>query len=173
MSRPDLLIRLKKHPDGTATLTCVRADGSATWHRQKSGHAQFFALHDLTHYAVETTLGHRRGFYGLVAEGWDLGDFGTPWPRGPLPADADPAELIVGFLDAERASGTELSAQDLNEKAALYYSEHGLQGQCVVTESDLTRIRARMRELFNRWAAVPPDGVLELTFDRPAPRAEV
>jgi hypothetical protein len=26
------------------------------------------------------------GFYGLVAEGWNLTDFGKPWPRGPVPA---------------------------------------------------------------------------------------
>ena len=32
----------------------------------------FFALHDLTHYAVETVLGFREGFYGLVAAGGEL-----------------------------------------------------------------------------------------------------
>jgi hypothetical protein len=27
-------------------------------------------LHDLTHYAVETALGYRRDFFGLITEGW-------------------------------------------------------------------------------------------------------
>ena len=158
---PALTIRIKKHRDGTAALTCTRADGSSTWQRQRGAQAAFFPRHDLTHYAVETTLGHRRGFYGLVAEGWDLGDFGAPWPRGRIPADAEPAEQIVGFLDLERASGATWSAAELNEKLIGF-------GDARVTDAQLVEIRARMRELFARWDAVPPGESLELPFDLPA-----
>ena len=70
-----LRIRLKRGRDGPNTLVCIRPDGSQTMQHDKTG--GFFAVHDLTHYAVETTLNHKRGFYGLVAEGWDLGDFGA------------------------------------------------------------------------------------------------
>ena len=157
---------MKKHRDGSAALTCTRADGTATWQRQQGAQARFFPRHDLTHYAVETVLGHRRGFYGLVAEGWDLSDFGTPWPRGPMPADTDPSELIVGFLDAERASGVEWTAADLNDKIALHASQHGpfVVGPAI-TDEQLARIRERRRELFARWDAVPEGETLELTFD--------
>src|SRR5437867_7459222 len=158
----DLTIRIKKNPDGTAALTCTRANGTVTWQRQKGAQARFFPRHDLTHYAVETVLGHRRGFYGLVAEGWDFSDFGTPWPRGPLPADADPSELIVGFLDAERASGREWTAAELTEQAAQFYAAHAPAGvPPVLTDNQLERIRARMRELFARWEAVAPGETLE------------
>ncbi|MDF2775439.1 MAG: hypothetical protein K0S86_4940, partial [Geminicoccaceae bacterium] len=71
-----LRIRIKKNADGSAALTCIRADGSVTWQRQEGAQGRFFPRHDLTHFAVETTLGHRRGFYGLVAEGWNITDFG-------------------------------------------------------------------------------------------------
>src|SRR5688500_13526093 len=149
---PCLTIRIKKGRDGTAALSCTRADGTVTWQRQQGGQALFFPRHDLTHYAVETVLGHRRGLYGLVAEGWDFSDFVTPWPRGPIPADADPSELIVGFLDAERASGAEWTAADLTEQAAQFYAANGFAGAApVLTDDQLTRIRARMRELFARW----------------------
>ena len=94
----ELVIRIKKKTDGDAVLSCVRADGSVTWQRQEGPHARFFPLHDLTHYAVETVLRHRRGFYGLVADGWDFTDFGAPWPKGPIPPDMDPSESIVGLL---------------------------------------------------------------------------
>src|SRR5512134_3109631 len=96
---PALKIQFTKKKDGAVIFRCVRSDGSVTWQRQEGTHARFFPLHDMTHYAVETVLGHQRGFYGLVAEGWDLTDFGTPWPRGPLPADAEPTEFIVGMFD--------------------------------------------------------------------------
>ena len=122
MTAPTLTIRLKKGADGGSSIRCTRADGTVTWQRQDPAKARFFVRHDLTHYAVETVLEHRRGFYGLLAEGWDFTDFGAPWPRGPIPADADPAELWVGFLDAENAGqGTGdgsghalLSAADFN-----------------------------------------------------------
>jgi hypothetical protein len=67
---------------GSVVSHYERADGTATWERKEEPNAWFFVAHDLTHFAVETILGYRRGFYGLVAEGWALSDFGTPWPRG-------------------------------------------------------------------------------------------
>jgi len=43
-----------------------------------------------------------------VAEGWNLDDFGSPWPRGRLPVDMDPSEAIVGQPDRVRARRAEL-----------------------------------------------------------------
>lgn len=156
-----LKIRIKKNPDGTGALTLTRADGSVTWQRQREGHAEFFAYHDLTHYAVETELGHRRGFYGLIAEGWDLSDFGSPWPRGPIPADADPSELLVGLMDTQRHTGVEWTAAELNEQAAAAAPGAALPQ---ITQEQLDRIRRSMDRLFARWEAVRPGEALELRF---------
>jgi hypothetical protein len=163
---PELLIQIKKKSDGSAALTCVRRDGSVTWQRQEGGRGRFFPIHDLTHYAVETVLGHRRGFYGLVADGWDLSDFGAPWPKGRLPADLDPSELIVGFLDTERAGGVEWSATEFNAGVAKYYAQHRLAGTCLVTDEQLKQIRALLREVISRWQALPAGETLELSFER-------
>ena len=81
-------VQITKKADGSGVLRCVRADGSVTWQKQPDRHAAFFALHDLTHFAVETTLGYRQGFFGLVAEGWDFEDTGGKGARGPLPPEA-------------------------------------------------------------------------------------
>ena len=169
LTRAVLTIRLAKHSDGGATLTCVRADGSTTWQRQSGVTAAFFPRHDLTHFAVETVLGYRRGFYGLVADGWDLGDFGAPWPRGPLPTDMDPAELLVGYLDAERASihggAQELTAAELSAQVTDFYRARALGAPPpAVTDEQLAAIRVRMAELFARWDALPTGEVLELRF---------
>ena len=165
MNRPRLTIRIKKNADGSAALSCTRADGTVTWQRQQGAQGLFFPRHDLTHYAVETVLGYRRAFYGMVADGWNLSDFGAPWPRGRIPDDADPAEIIVGFLDTERASGTRWSADEFNDKAADYYSDHNLRTPPpVLTDDDLARIRQRRAELFAQLDAVPAGGTLELTF---------
>lgn len=172
---PDLLIRIKRNTDRTAALTCTRADGSVTWQKQLGGHALFFPRHDLTHYAVETVLGHRRGFYGLLAEGWDFSDFGEKWGERLFPADAEPAELIVGFFDAERYTEMVWSAAEMIEQAAVFYAANKLTGAppLEVTDDQLARIRQRMGELFARWDVVAPGEALELPFDIPARRVLV
>jgi hypothetical protein len=152
-------IRVHNRPDGIAILHCERADGSVTWQRHTSKNSRFFPLHDLTHYAVETTLGLQHAFYGLVATGWDLSDFGAPWPRGKLPPEATMAEFLVGCLDLERLQGELQTADEVNAR--------GLD-QCAdawrpVTDDELARIRALATELIARWRALPPDGELELT----------
>lgn len=149
---PDITISIKKKTDGSAALSCIRADGSVTWQRQEGAQGRFFPLHDLTHYAVETVL-DLRGFYSLVAEGWDLSDFGSSWPRGPLPPEAHTVEQIVGFLDTERASGREWSATDLR-----------LAEPYAISDDELRRVREARRGLFARWAAVRPGETLELHF---------
>ena len=163
---PGLTIRIKKNTDGTAALTCTRADGSVTWQRQQGGQGLFFPRHDLTHFAVETVLGLQHAFYGLIAEGWDISDFGPPWPRGRIPEEAGLAELIVGFLDTERASPTRWTAADFNDKAAIYYRDHQLATQPpALADDDLDRIRQRRSELFAEWDTVPPGNALVLTFE--------
>jgi hypothetical protein len=160
-----LTIKFTKRRDGSIISHFERDDGTATWQRKDGPQANFFAAHDLTHYALETTLGYRRGFYGLVAEGWDLSDFGTPWPRGPLPADAEPAELIAGLLDGERATGERCSAAEFNEKIALYYETHSLADPPELTQENLDQIRKVASDLRARWSAVLAGDSLELTFD--------
>lgn len=154
-----MLIRIKKKTDGGAALSCTRSDGTVTWQQQNGQQGRFFPLHDLTHYAVETVL-DLRGFFSLVAEGWDFADFGTPWPRGPLPAEAHAVEQVVGFLDTERASGREWAATDLR-----------LAPPYALGEEELRRVRDARRDLFARWAALSAGDTLELPFvpaQRPA-----
>jgi hypothetical protein len=165
----ELLVQLTKRADGGALLRCVRANGSTTWQRHEGRQAAFFPLHDLTHLAVETTLGCRHGFYGLLADGWDIDDTGGKGARGPLPAEARTVEHLVGFLDVERATGAAWTAAEVT--AHLAAAGAGSIGAAPLTDDDLTRIRERRRDLFARWAATPPGAVLELPFARPAPAA--
>lgn len=159
------MIRIKKGADGRTALSCTRADGTSTWQRQEGAQAGFFPRHDLTHYAVETALHQRRGFYGLVAEGWDLSDFGMPWPHGKLPKEANLTEMIVGFFDRERASGQMGTAEELNAELAAFSEENGLPLPEEFDEEDLSLVRRKRGELFAQWNAVEPGGALELPFD--------
>jgi hypothetical protein len=159
-----LRIQITKRPDGNGLLRCVRADGSVTWQKQER-HAAFFALHDLTHFAVESTLGFRRGFYGLIAEGWDVEDTTGKGARGPLPNEAVEVEYLVGSLDAERAGGATWTADEFNDYAALAASNSVRATPRLLTDQDLTRVKARRDELFAEWFATPPGGTLELSYE--------
>jgi hypothetical protein len=148
-----LQIEIAKRADGAGTLSCRRADGSVTWQKQAK-HAAHFALHDLTHFAVETSLGYRWGFFGLVAEGWDLEDITGKGARGPLPVEAAEVERIVGLFDSERGSGVLWTTEEFNQFAPRPISSYEIQS-----------VRSRRSELFQQWFAVAPGDKLRLQFD--------
>ena len=154
---------LKKAKDGRPTVTLVRDDGSSTSGRLGSG--DFGPVHDLTHYAVETTLGLRGGFYGLLAQGWDIPDFEVKGTGRRLADEAIVAECIVGQLTNVVFGGQEVTATDFN----------WLVGEAVralrpaatvpaVDEALLRTLRDRLAALLNRWRALPPGETLELDF---------
>lgn len=93
-----MLIRLKKADRGSAALSYIRADGSSTW--QKA--TPYFAMHDLMHFAVESTLGYQHAFLGLLASGKDLRDFETNAKHW-LPQEAHWAEIITGQLQGAQS----------------------------------------------------------------------
>jgi hypothetical protein len=159
-----MIIRIKKNADGRTSLTCTRADGTVTWQSLNGATAQFFPRHDLTHYAVETVLAEIQGFYALVAAGWDLSDFGSPWPRGRIPVDASLSEMIVGSLDLERRTGVPTNADDINARLVEFCAENKFPPPPRISDVDLERIRRTRAELFARWEAVTPGDALEIPF---------
>jgi hypothetical protein len=166
---PDLLIRIKKKTDGSAALSCTRADGTVTWQRQDGQLGRFFPLHDLTHYAVERVLEFPRAFYGLLAEGWDLSDFGKSGSKGSIPEQALLAELIVGFLDLERNTGVMGDADDINGKIVGWHADNDRPAPAFrMTDAQLAKIREVRAEAFASWKALPPGDALEIPFERNA-----
>jgi hypothetical protein len=162
---PELRIRFTKRTDGAVVLQCVRRDGSATWERHDK-QAVFFSFHDLSHFAVETVLGFRRGFYGLIAEGWDIADTTGKGKRGKVPSEGILVEHVVGLLDRERVGGAPLSAADFNAQMAQFVANNGLDARRSFTEIELAAVRQRIETLRRQWAVVSPGSSFELTFDR-------
>ncbi len=147
-----LTIKIWKQADGAVTMRCIRQDGSVTWQKQ-TRHAAHFVIHDVTHYAVETTLGSRLGFFGLIADGWDIDDTTGRGSRGPLPPEALEVEQIVGLFDAERTSGVLWRIAEFNE-----YTPRA------ITESEFQTVRRLRGELMERWREIQPGENLELIF---------
>ncbi len=148
-----LKIQIQKRADGGGVLRCTRANGSVTWQKQTARHAAHFALHDLTHFAVESGLGFKRGFYGLIAEGWEIEDTTGKGARGRLPEEATDVERIVGLFDTERAGMVIYTAEEFNEHSPRPFEDE-----------DLARVRKLRSELFTKWFAVETGGSLDLQF---------
>lgn len=153
-----MIIRLTKGEGSRDTLTCVRADGSVTQSR-------FMGQHDLVHYVVETVLGLKNSFYGLVAGGYDISDFnvaGASKALG-LPAEAGQTEFIVGLLQTELSDGAEY--EDFIEQLATACSARGVPAPDHFSELALAIIRDELRRLMGEWEKLAPGETLELSFD--------
>lgn len=163
-----LKIRFSKKRDGEASITYTRADGTATGQRSRD---EFFVYHDMGHFAVETTLGLKSAFLGLLIRGWDIGDFGTPWPKGRFPEEAASdlmlAEGLAGALDQNRLMGMYPSADELNEAMQMSYGGNPDCPVRALTDAEWETIVRLRDDLAARWRALPPGGDLELTFGDP------
>jgi hypothetical protein len=148
-----LRIEIVKQPDGAGVLRCTRQDGTVTWQKQNARHAAYFSLHDLTHYSVETTLGYRKGFFGLIAEGWDTEDTTGKGARGALPMEAVEVERIVGLFDAERSIGILWTPEEFSQFATR-----------PLTPEEIMGVRSARAALFRKWDETSPGQKLELTF---------
>ena len=164
-----LLIRLARKSDGSTVLACTRPDGSQTWQRHER-HAAFFPLHDLMHFAVETTLRFRYGFYGLLASGWNITDFGEREIPAYAIEEAVFAEAAVGLLFGEQSTGHRYDVAGFNEALAASLAEGNHAAGRTVTDEELERIRRLWRTLVDRWDQVAPGGEMELEFEGVASR---
>lgn len=158
-------VRFKKAKDGRHSLSCERADGSQTWMHLHPA----ILTHDFVHWALETTLGLQRGFWGMIARGADLRTFTEPGATKMLPEEAAWTEFAVASIWRESWGQSPLDAEGVIEELALRAEIHGWKTQRSIAQADLERIRARIAELNARWRAVEPGGTLELVFDEQDP----
>ena len=148
-----MTIELKKTKDGPPSLSCVRADGTRTWARVQP----FFPAHDLTHCAVESVLGFREAFFGLVASGWDLDDFAQPGAAAKFPRQSLWAEHIVGLIERNLAP----DATALN---AALGSIPGAVDVPRLTSDQLDHILSLRNRLLEQWQRLAPGGTMSVDF---------
>jgi hypothetical protein len=153
-------IRISKGRDGPNTLTCVRDDGTSTWAKVQD----YFPVHDMTHFVVETTLGISNAFYSLVRDGWDISEFAVKGNAARLPPQANLVEALVGRLQKEAMPGNDFRAETFNEEVVAVLEGIGNPERRYVTDAELSEMRARLRDLMSRWRELEPGGSIELSF---------
>jgi hypothetical protein len=141
-------------------LRCVRRDGSATGCRMPR---QGILPHDLVHCVVETTLGWRHAFFGMIAAGIDIGPAMEQAHDPGNAALADQAihvEAIVESLQAQLWSGAFDDAM-FDEGVRTACTGRG-RSVPVLPAGIGRRLYDAVLELDARWQRVPWHGTLEL-----------
>jgi hypothetical protein len=157
-------IELTKSASGGSILKCIRADGSIAWQRNQGRNGMFFALHDLRHYAAESVLRADKGFFGLIAAGWEVTDTTGKGSRGKIPDETIAIEHLVGLLDAEGAGGDNMTARELNGYAVAYAAQHNRPSPAAISEQSLAKIRGLTMKLHAEWMALPSGEKMRLFF---------
>lgn len=161
-----MLIRFTKgSAQKRSILKCIREDGSSTWTRIDPA----IEFHDLAHYVVETELKFNKAFYGLVAAGFNIGDFELPRDQRPnelipsnLPAEALQTEHIVNLL--QLASDGQMSESDILKSLSTILEENNLPFPGKLSTKSLRSIQIRLKGVLLRWNRLEPAEVLELKF---------
>ena len=157
-----MIIRLTKgKADKPGTLTCVRDDGSQTWQQS----TPYFARHDLIHYAVETTLGYREAFWGLVAQGKGTDKFGTKrGVKDTYTLRRLGEKSMVGFLQwPSVGGGPALSDAEVLTMLGKTCADQGIAAP-IINAEHLARIREQVEVLHRQWSQIPAGESLTLVF---------
>lgn len=156
-----MVIRFKKGKNQSKhkpdTLTCIRDDGSVTWtylHRE-------FAIQDLAHYVVETTLGLENAFLGLIAKGYDISDFNQPKAERPfeIPEEALNTEVIVGLLQTDL-----LESLRGNADRCELLRDYGVLLPVKIADAQLETMHQKLQALLQKWHDLQPGESMTLQF---------
>ncbi len=139
-------IAFTKISDERHAVTITRADGTA---ESVEVETRGFLRHDLAHFAIESELPIRKGYWGCVASGASLAGVGV---RG---RDAVLAESLAGPIQT-------LFRLDAGPDA---YAELLAGVSRAGGSQDLAaRVHERVRQLRGHWKATPYGGQMELVW---------
>jgi len=124
----------------------------------------YFPVHDMTHFVVETTLRIPNAFYSLVADGWDITEFAVKGNAKRIPPEANLVEALVSRLQSELLPGHHFTAESYNDEVLAVLEGIGNPCRRLVTDDELNEMRLRLRELMAQWRALEPGESLELNF---------
>ena len=157
----ELQVTLKKFDDRPSVLSIQREDGSETW-QSYGNQSEFFPLHDLTHYAVESELGLTRAFFGMIANGRDANDFG-PGDAANMDTEAHFAEILVGLIMSSDTTDTYLTNDEILSLVRDELARLGL-APIRIEPGQLSDIRSLRDSLVAFWRMLPPGQMMTLDF---------
>jgi len=134
------------------TKTCMPAD-------------DFFIAHDLSHFAIEKTMGYKTAFYGMINGGIELFDFLDKQKREAMhfTDEAINAESMANlFLIDSNQGRIEGFHQLQNDVLRTGFPRAQ---SVMLTEEEIDTIRNYFSELLSQWYLLRPNEFLQLEID--------
>lgn len=151
---------LSKYQDKPHTLLYRRDDGTET----RMAADEFFVRHDLSHYALEKTLGYTGAFLGMLNRGMDVKDFEDRAKRKsiPLTDQAVQAENMANLFLMEHTQGR---LDDFNGVLVSAFNPMGTDSRPVrLSPEQLDAIRSLLGRLLDTWKTLPAGATMVLDF---------
>jgi hypothetical protein len=139
-------IAFSKISDERHAVTITRADGTS---ESVEVETREFLRHDLAHFAIESELPIRKGYWGCVASGASLSGEGVGG------GDAQLAESLAGPI--QTLFRTEAGPEAYTELLGRFSRAGGSQDLAA-------RVHERVRQLRGHWKATPYGSQMELVW---------
>ncbi|MCW3087850.1 MAG: hypothetical protein JWQ78_1236 [Sediminibacterium sp.] len=155
-----MLVQLTKNTGKPHIIKYTRDNGTATWMQADD----FFVMHDLSHYAIETVLGYKTAFNGMLNNGMGIRDFEDREKRKAMEVTAEAmyAENMANLFLAEIGQG---DFEDFNAMQQETFTSFARQYPGIVLPLEKIReIRNFLRQLLAQWNQLTPGETLALSF---------
>jgi hypothetical protein len=154
-------MRVTKNTYKPHIILYQRNDGSQTWMQADD----FFVMHDLSHYALEKTLGYSTAFMGMLNGGIDIKEFEDRKKRNKIivSKEAAYAENMANLFLMEIMQG---NFEDFNaiSKQAFETSWKNFPPPHLSYE-EINSVRTFLRQLLKQWKELPEGETMILTFE--------
>lgn len=152
-----MVIKFIKRKEGDHTISCERSDRTVTWMRS----TEFFVVHDLCHFAVETFMKFKHAFYGMLAAGTNITDFSLPKEKRTfeLTEEAFLAEHLVNLLFIEHRQGK------LDDLILEFNSTYPGKMNDKINEANVGQMRKEFQNLTRQWNELAEGGSISLEFE--------
>jgi len=153
-------ILITKNSSQEHILSCKRKNGTVTWTHVSN----FFILHDLCHYTIETFLPLKKAFFGMLANGTDITGFDLPKDQRTveLTPEALFAEHLVNLVVIDHTQGRMNNLLEIFKET---YNDSSSKLLNTVNEEKLQGIRENYAALLQKWKVIPETESLKLIFE--------
>ena len=153
-------IIIKKKSSTKHTISYIREGYQDSWIEADN----FLVIHDLCHYAIESSLQYKNAFWGLVANGIHPSVFENRETRNALQLTNESwyAEHLANLLLIEITQGKFDDINKMLEKSLIQHNPSIPIIQFSILELDT--IRALLHQLIDDWQAVNEGDYLSLDF---------
>jgi len=153
-------IQIKKRSNSKHVISYLR-DGLETYWIEADN---FLVLHDLCHFAIETTLGYKTAFWGLIASGINPNVFENKEKRDALELSNEAwyAEHLANLFLIEYTQGSFENINEIFKQCMLEHSSNVAMKQ--FSDTEIKAIRISIDQVIEKWKNIEVDNLLSLEF---------